>query len=191
MQKVKKGEFGHLDYKKKLNLIIAIIAFAIILAIFIIGWIVNGTRNNIATVAAIVLVLPAAKFAVAYFVLLPHKSASKELAEKVNSAAEPLGVCFDLIFSNKKSPIGTQAVVVSDSTIVALTCEEKADIKLFETSLVTFMETDKLHVTVTLYKDEKTFLKRVANLAANFDETKENAMNKIEWNTNSLMNMCL
>lgn len=191
MQKVKRGDYGHLAYKKKINLVVTVISFAIILAIFVIGWIVNGTRNNVATVAAIVLVLPAAKFAVAYFVLLPHKSASRELSEKINSVVGSLGVCYDLIFSNKKSPIGTQAVVVSDSAIVALTCEEKADSKLFETSLTDFMKTDKLNVTVTLYKDEKTFLKRVANMATNFDETKENAKEKIEWNTNSLMNMCL
>lgn len=191
MQKIEKGKFGHLAYKKKLNLIITIVAFAIVLAVFIIGWIVNGTRNNIATVVAIVLVLPAAKFAVAYFVLLPHKSADKELADKINATAGELGVCFDLIFSNSKSPIGTQAVVISDSTVVALTGEEKADAKLFETSLMKFMETDKLHVTVTLYKDEKTFLKRVANMAANFNAGIDDAKNKMEWNTNSVMSMCL
>ncbi len=191
MQKVEKGDFGHLAYKKKLNLIIMIVAFVIVVAVFAGGWIVTGNRNNIATVVSIVLVLPAAKFAVAYFVLLPHNSASKELADKVNSAAGPLGVCYDLIFSNNKSPIGTQVVVISDSTVVALTCEEKADNRLFETSLTDFMETDKLHVTVTLYKDEKTFLKRVANMATNFDETKENAKEKIEWNTDSIINMCL
>lgn len=191
MQKVEKGKFGHLAYKKKLNLIIMIIAFAVVIAVFVGGWVVTKNRNNIATVVAIVLVLPAAKFAVAYFVLLPHKSAGKELADKVNSAAKGLGVCYDLIFSNSKSPIGTQAVVISDSAVVALTCEEKADTKLFETSLVKFMENDKLHVTVTLYKDEKIFLKRVANIAANFDDTKENAKDKIEWNTNSVINMCL
>ena len=68
-----KGEFGYLNYRKKLNLIKMIVSFAVVAAVLIIGFIVYKTRANIFTVAAIVLVLPAAKMAVAYFVVLPHK----------------------------------------------------------------------------------------------------------------------
>ena len=72
-----KGEFGYLNYRKKLNLIKMIVSFAVVAAVLIIGFIVYKTRANIFTVAAIVLVLPAAKMAVAYFVVLPHKPADK------------------------------------------------------------------------------------------------------------------
>ena len=56
-----KGEFGYLNYRKKLNLIKMIVSFAVVAAVLIIGFIVYKTRANIFTVAAIVLVLPAAK----------------------------------------------------------------------------------------------------------------------------------
>ena len=79
-----KGEFGYLNYRKKLNLIKMIVSFAVVAAVLIIGFIVYKTRANIFTVAAIVLVLPAAKMAVAYFVVLPHKPADNELKEKVD-----------------------------------------------------------------------------------------------------------
>ena len=190
LQKKEQGEFGHLDYRKKLNLTIMLAAFFVVILVFVIGLIVNHNRNNIFTVAAIVLVLPAAKFAVAYFVLLPHKSATQQLYETVEKNAAKLGRCYDCIFSNKKSPIGTLAVVVTDSAVCALTNEEKADTKLFETSLKAFMENDKLHVTVTLYKDEKAFLNRIKNLSANFNDSEE-TQKKIQWNMNSMKNMCL
>ena len=54
-----KGEFGYLNYRKKLNLIKMIVSFAVVAAVLIIGFIVYKTRANIFTVAAIVLVLPA------------------------------------------------------------------------------------------------------------------------------------
>ena len=72
---LEKGQFGYLSAKKKRNLIIMIIAFAFVIACFIIGLVIFKNKNNILTVASVVLVLPAAKFAVAYFILLPHASA--------------------------------------------------------------------------------------------------------------------
>ena len=180
-----KGEFGYLNYRKKLNLIKMIVSFAVVAAVLIIGFIVYKTRANIFTVAAIVLVLPAAKMAVAYFVVLPHKPADNELESKSGS----LGVYYDLIFSNSKKPIGTQAVVVSDAAVIALTNENNADKKLFETSLKDFMANDSRNVNVTLYNDEKSFLSRVSTLALSKDDSTPN-MN-IEKNAHSLLSMCI
>ena len=180
-----KGEFGYLNYRKKLNLIKMIVSFAVVAAVLIIGFIVYKTRANIFTVAAIVLVLPAAKMAVAYFVVLPHKPADNELKEKVESKSGSLGVYYDLIFSNSKKPIGTQAVVVSDAAVIALTNENK----LFETSLKDFMANDSRNVNVTLYNDEKSFLSRVSTLALSKDDSTPN-MN-IEKNAHSLLSMCI
>ena len=96
-----KGEFGYLNYRKKLNLIKMIVSFAVVAAVLIIGFIVYKTRANIFTVAAIVLVLPAAKMAVAYFVVLPHKPADNELKEKVESKSGRI-LRFD-IFKQQKT----------------------------------------------------------------------------------------
>mgnify|MGYP000469489653 CR=1 FL=1 len=190
-----KGEFGYLNYRKKLNLIKMIVSFAVVAAVLIIGFIVYKTRANIFTVAAITdnydkaVFLPAAKMAVAYFVVLPHKPADNELKEKVESKSGSLGVYYDLIFSNSKKPIGTQAVVVSDAAVIALTNENNADKKLFETSLKDFMANDSRNVNVTLYNDEKSFLSRVSTLALSKDDSTPN-MN-IEKNAHSLLSMCI
>ena len=190
-----KGEFGYLNYRKKLNLIKMIVSFAVVAAVLIIGFIVYKTRANIFTVAAIVLVLPAAKMAVAYFVVLPHKPAEtgmidtwhkycqKQMKDQFHMLDEKL------IFSNSKKPIGTQAVVVSDAAVIALTNENNADKKLFETSLKDFMANDSRNVNVTLYNDEKSFLSRVSTLALSKDDSTPN-MN-IEKNAHSLLSMCI
>ena len=46
MKKVEKGEFGYLAYKKRRNMIKTIIAFAVVLVIFIIGFIIWKSKNN-------------------------------------------------------------------------------------------------------------------------------------------------
>lgn len=192
MKKVEKGNWGYVNYRKKINLIIMLAAFLVVIGVFVLGLILNKMdRNNIFTVASVVLVLPAAKFAVAYLVVSPHKGADEALKNKIEKSSGDLTVCYDCIMSNTKKPICAQAVIISDSVVCAYTCDEKADNRLFETSLQEFMKNDKLNVAVTLYKEEKTFINRVKNLAVNFDSSKESAKEKMEWNKNSMLNMCI
>lgn len=191
MKLQEKGTFEYLKRKKKQNLLIMLISFAVVFAVFFAGLAVFKSRNNYCTLIATVLVLPAAKFAVAYFVLLPHKSATQAQKEAVEAAAGALTCCYDCVFSNSKSPIGTQAVVVTDNAVCALTQEEKADKTFFETSLRDFLKNEKLAANVTLYTDEKTFLNRVRGLAANFDDTDKRSMDRMEWITHAMKNMCL
>jgi hypothetical protein len=140
---------------------------------------------------ATVLVLPSAKFAVSYLVLFPHHSAGDELISAVNEKADGLSCCFDCVFSNNKKPIGTLAVVITDSAVCALTDEENADTQLFENSVRDFLKNEKLNVTVTLYKDEKKFLNRVGMLRTNFDMEKEICTDRMKWNTEAVKNMCM
>ena len=81
MKLQEKGTFEYLKRKKNQNLLIMLISFAVVFAVFFAGLAVFKSRNNYCTLIATVLVLPAAKFAVAYFVLLPHKSATQAQKE--------------------------------------------------------------------------------------------------------------
>ena len=180
MKKVEKGEFGYLAYKKSRNMIKTIIAFAIVLVIFIIGFIIWKSKNNYLTMLAVVLVLPAAKFAVSYFVLIPHKNCDEEL----NSV-------YDLVVSNKQKPVGIMAAVISDNQILAYTSSAKADKNLFETSVKEFLKNEKLTCSVLLYKDKDTYLGKIKNTALNFDESKENSLDRKQYITDGLLRMSM
>jgi hypothetical protein len=189
--KCEKGMAGYLKIKKRRQLLITVISFAVVFAIFFAGLLICKTRNNYATLVATVLVLPSAKFAVNFLVLFSHHSAGDKLVEEVTQKADGLSICFDCVFSNAKKPIGTQAVIITDNTVCALTDEENADTTLFENSLRDFLKNEKLNVTVTLYKDEKKFLSRVGALRANFDFEKEICTDRMKWNTEAVKNMCM
>ena len=49
MSKKEKGEFGYLKYKRSFNLLLTIIAFLIIAAVFVTGLIIFKSRNNYMT----------------------------------------------------------------------------------------------------------------------------------------------
>ena len=124
MSKKEKGEFGYLKYKRSFNLLLTIIAFLIIAAVFVTGLIIFKSRNNYMTLVATVLVLPGAKIAVSYFILLPHKVCDKELHTSVEAAKGELSALYDVIVSNSKKPIGVCAMVISDSTVIALSYDK-------------------------------------------------------------------
>lgn len=188
---LEKGQFGYLSAKKKRNLIIMIIAFAFVIACFIIGLVIFKNKNNILTVASVVLVLPAAKFAVAYFILLPHASAQLHLKEAVERISGNLIVLYDLVLSNKVSPIGTQVVAITDTLIIALTNETKADKKLFENSVKEFMQVDGCSVTVKLYTDEKSFLAKLNMLAKSNSDDATKDLTKVKKNSASIQSMAI
>ena len=82
-------------------------------------------------------------------------------------------------------------MVVTDSSVAALSLDKAPDKELFEKSLKDFLKNDKLSASVTLYTDTNSFLKRVSSLAVNFDAADENKTDRMEYIKNSTLNMCL
>ena len=191
MKKVEKGEFGYLAYKKSRNMIKTIIAFAVVLVIFIIGFIIWKSKNNYLTMLAVVVVLPAAKFAESYFVLIPHKNCDEELKSAIEERKGELNSVYDLVVSNKQKPVGIMAAVISDNQILAYTSAAKADKNLFETSVKEFLKNEKLTCAVLLYKDKDTYLEKVKNAALNFDVSKENSLDRKKYITDALLRMSM
>lgn len=173
MQRKEKGEFAYLKYKKAKNLILTIIAFTIVFAILVAGILIFKSKTNYLTVLSVVLVLPSAKFAVSYFILLSHKSCDEKIKNEILSLSDKLPVSFDLVVSNSKTPIGTLVIVNSDNAVLAYTTESNAICSVFEESVKEFLKNDKLNATVTLYKDYNAFKKRVENVNINYDSDNE------------------
>ena len=73
MKKAERGKPGYIDSLKKKYLIISIIEFAVVAAVFALGFFQTGSRLNLFTVIAILGCLPASKNLVEYIVVLPHK----------------------------------------------------------------------------------------------------------------------
>lgn len=191
MNKREKGEYGYLGYKKKLNLTITLAFLAVIAIVFVLGLLIFKSRNNYMTLVATVLVLPWAKIAVGYIVLIPHKSCPKDVYDKLEKAKGQLISRYDMVIGNSKSPVGICAMAISDNTIIALSLDKNPDKTFFEKSLKEFLKNDKLNATVTLYTDSETFLKRAANLSANLDVKDENKMDRMSYLSQGTMNMCL
>ncbi|MFR5401014.1 MAG: hypothetical protein ACLTH3_13895 [Lachnospira sp.] len=169
-----------------------LISFAVVFAVFFAGLAVFKSRNNYCTLIAAVLVLPAAKFCsrllcITFRIKVQHRHRKKPW----KLLQERLPAVTTAFFQTAKVRLVHRQLLSQTMPSARSTQEEKADKTLFETSLRDFLKNEKLAANVTLYTDEKTFLNRVRGLAANFDDTDKRSMDRMEWITHAMKNMCL
>ena len=194
MKKVEKGEFGYLAYKKSRNMIKTIIAFAVVLVIFIIGFIIWKSKNNYLTMLAVVLVLPAAKFAVSYFVLIPHKNCDEELKSAIEERKGELNSVYDLVVSNKQKPVGIMAAVIGEH----LKENNHLEVRVKDYTMDGPFSYGKQKIkrggiwyTPTSGIIQDVYLEKVKNAALNFDVSKENSLDRKQYITDALLRMSM
>ena len=66
-----KGDFGCIEYRKKVTIIRTAVCLAITLAIFVIGLVINGTQKNVFSIIAALGCLPTGWSAVRWRTLTP------------------------------------------------------------------------------------------------------------------------
>ena len=66
--KAERGKPGYINSLKKKYLVISIVEFAIVAAVFVLGYLQTGSRLNLLTVVAILGCLPASKNLVEFIV---------------------------------------------------------------------------------------------------------------------------
>ena len=143
--RTEKGQPGYIKAKKQKYLLGAVVEFAIVIAIFVTGYIQTGSRLNLLTVVAVVGCLPAAKM----------------LVEK----APLILKAYDMIITSSQKIMPLDAVVVSGHIVCGYASNPKTD----ETALARHIKDilkdnhyDKM--TVKIFHDYTAFLARAEGM---------------------------
>ena len=90
--KIEKGQPGYIKARKMRYLLYAVVEFAMVAAVFILGYVQTKSRLNLFTVLAIIGCLPAAKMLVEFITMAPYKSIDtaiyKEIEDIINERYE-------------------------------------------------------------------------------------------------------
>lgn len=127
MKKFRKGQAGYLDYQKKAEIIRVIIYFAIILAIFLIGYFQTKTRLNVMTIVAVVGCLPACKVLVGVIIRVAYYSINKAKAAEIAALTDHITVIYDMIITSRQSIMPVDCIVISGHTAFGFTSSHKVD----------------------------------------------------------------
>ena len=187
-----KCKYGYIKHKKIQQLIITILGLSIIAAFFIAGIIIYGSKNNNLTIFASLCALPFAKTASNLIMFLPHKSTTKELYDSVEQRNKYYIANYDCIFTSKEHAMPIQAIVTTDDAIFAYTDSPKVDIDHFDETLKTFLKKSGNIVTVTLYKEQNKFLKKLDYInSTKYNELTNESKEDMKKVNESMKAMCL
>lgn len=166
MKHVYRGQFEYIKKKKTERLIICLIWAALIIGILVAGFLITKSRESIFTVAAILTVLPAAKFVVSFCMLLPYQSQTKEKYDMVCKAAKEAIVCTDMLISTEKKVLPTDFIVIRDGNVCGYSAHPKFDARFAQEYLTAMYKRNGVKPNIKMFTDEKKFLQRVRELAA-------------------------
>ena len=129
-QKLERGEYGYLKYKKQKALFGTILMTLIGIAIFIVGLLLNKMEaTNIFTVIAVCMVMPAAKYFVTYVILFPYKPTDLKTGERLASyAKEEDTVFYDAVFTSSEKVMHLDCIYVAGHQIIGYTSRKKDNI---------------------------------------------------------------
>ena len=101
--RTEKGQPGYIKAKKQKYLLGAVVEFAIVIAIFVTGYIQTGSRLNLLTVVAVVGCLPAAKMLVEFITMAPYKSIEEAKYQELEEKAPLILKAYDMITEDHAS----------------------------------------------------------------------------------------
>lgn len=168
------GDWGFIDYRKKRQLIITLIFLVVILAVYFSGWFFLKTRNSLLTVFAILLVLPMAKVAVSFIILLKRHSISKADRDQIQNAAGDAKVSYDMIISSNEKLMQAGSMVIYNGKIYIYATENKKTDDKKMTEYIRDIVRRQCKVNqIVLYHDLDKYVANVQELCSQEREEKQ------------------
>ena len=118
---LKKGTYGYIRAYKKYHLIVSVLWACLVAAVFTAGVLIFKTRLNWLTLAAALLLLPAAKAWIASIVMIPYKTDEPEHFEKISAMVKdmPAEVYSDLVLTKYEGAMMISVLVLYDDNFFA------------------------------------------------------------------------
>ncbi|MCM1468564.1 MAG: hypothetical protein NC086_10500 [Alistipes sp.] len=177
-KRVEKGGYGYADYRKQTLLFKTLGEFLAVSFIFCAGYLICGTKNNICTVIAIILVLPAARCLTAYMMFAKAKTPGREMYEALAQKTAGFPLLSDCVMTCRDKKVYVDFAVVTDTAVYCYAGDASVDAAYFEKGVSEFIASCGDTVGVKLFSDFDMFVKRISALRP--AEKKEKKVERIK-----------
>ncbi len=165
MIKYEKGTPGYLREKLKIEILRTVVYFAIVIAVFLLGYSQTHSKKNLLTVVAVVGCLPACKALVGVIMRIPYKTVDPALPDEIGTKAPHLTVIYDLVVTSTEKIMPIDCMVISHQKVYGYTTGKKADLQETAAYLRKMLrQNDFPEVSVKMYDQYKQFLSIVEGL---------------------------
>ena len=166
-----KGTYGYIDAWKRAKLTAIALWVLFIAALLFITSTVLGTRYNACNVAAIGMVLPAARQAVQYFSMMGFHGGRRDEYEKIAALVEErpwIVLAADMVLASESGHMVLNMLVICNGNIYGYAPKQKKDREAIEACLTNILnEADMPRKKPVVHDDFEEFEEMVMMLAAN------------------------
>ena len=163
--RTEKGQPGYVKARKQKYLLGAVVEFAIVIAIFVTGYIQTGSRLNLLTVVAVVGCLPAAKMLVEFITMAPYKSIEEAKYQELEEKAPLILKAYDMIITSSQKVMPLDAVVVSGHIVCGYASNPKTDEEALARHIKDILKDNHYDkMTVKIFHDYTAFLSRAEGM---------------------------
>ena len=118
MVKKYKGEFGYIEYRKKLGILRTGIFFLVVLILFVLGLIIFKSQKNFLSIIAALLCLPTGWSAVNLIMFIRYKGCSESAYSEIEEHKGQLLIHYDHIITSYDKNFPVAASTVLDKNII-------------------------------------------------------------------------
>lgn len=170
---MKKGKIGYIDGVKKRNFRFGITGMAAMFMVYLIGLMVTGTNASYATLAAVLMALPAAQMLTRYLSLRRYKS----LDPAFGKAMEARGVqaYYEMVVVYGKKTFYVESAAISPEGLEILTKDKNFSVE----DVKGLLRAKGISVNVRQHRDPETYMNCLVGSSDSLgilDRLKENAL---------------
>ena len=163
--KIETGQPGYIKARKVRYLMLAIAEFAIVTAVYVLGYMQTGTKANLFTVVAVVGCLPAAKMLVEFITMAPHKSIDVDKYQEIETKADLVIRGYDMVITSSEKVMPLDAVVISGHVVCGYTSSPKTDETALARHIKNILQENHFEkMTVKIFHDYSAFLARAEGM---------------------------
>lgn len=165
MKKCEKGTHGYLRWKLRIEILRTAVYFAIVAAVYLLGYSQTHSNKNLLTVVAVVGCLPACKALVGVITRFPYKTVDQAVAEEVSGKSMHLTTVYDLVVTSSEKIMPIDCIVISGDKVFGYTSHPKTGLKDTSSYLRKMLELNGMEgVSVKLYSEFRSFIAIVEGL---------------------------
>ena len=165
MKRAQKGHYGYLRQRKTNLFVFSLVLALIIAGIAVYGIIMKGTTKNWYSIIAAMLVIPMAMQLSTLSPMLKHKDRPKEEYERIRALAGNGILDTGLLIAGKDGKaFDLSYAFIHESGIYCFIPDEKQNAQETEEYLRNYLRLSEADGDLTVYKNLKSFEKRLQNL---------------------------
>ena len=162
-----KGEYGYLAKQKKLSIIKTVLSYAIAIAVFIIGYLSAKTKENVFSIIAVLLLLPASRNTVSMIMFLKTPAYDEKLYHKLADLKGNVPMLFHLYLTSYQVNFPITCFAAKGSNLIGYTEFGKCDVNACKEHIEGIIKQNGLsNINVKIFgsNDYKMFEERIKQL---------------------------